>query len=184
MERHFFASSNLRDLEVLEMELEQQGVVTPQIHVLSNFDGDVANHRLHEVSSLMRTDVIRKGLIGALCGIVGSIAVLAIASTSGFAVRFGWIPFIFLAIVVLGFCTWEAGFLGFQLPNSRFRRFQNMLDQGQHIFFVDLRAHQRPLLAQVLSRHQGLQTLGTGQGTPWWLISLQDKFQRFARWAP
>lgn len=38
MERHFFASDSLRDLEVLEMELEQLGVVRPQIHVLSNLD--------------------------------------------------------------------------------------------------------------------------------------------------
>lgn len=184
MERHFFASDNLHDLEVLEMELEQQGIVTPQIHVLSNLDDEVAHHRLHEVSSLMRTDVIRKGLIGALCGVLGGVAVLVIASASGLAGQFGWIPFVFLAVVVLGFCTWEAGFLGFQLPNTRFRRFQNVLDEGRHIFFVDLRSDQRLLLADILSRHQGLQTLGTGEGTPWWLISLQDKFQRFVRWAP
>lgn len=184
MERHFFASDNLRDLETLEMELEQHGVVTPQIHVLSNLDSEVANHRLHEVSSLMRTDVIRKGLVGALCGIVGGLAVLMIASASDFAAQFGWTPFVFLAVVVLGFCTWEAGFLGFQLPNTRFRRFQKLLDEGRHIFFVDLRSDQRSLLSDVLGRHQGLQTLGTGESTPWWLISLQDKFQRFVRWAP
>lgn len=184
MQRHFFASDNLRELEVLEMELEQRGVVTPQIHVLSNLDSEVGSHRVHEVSSLMRTDVIRKGLIGAMCGIVGSAAVLAVASTSGIAAQFGWIPFVFLAIVVLGFCTWEAGFLGFQLPNSRFRHFQQFLDQGQHIFFVDLRADQGPLLADVLTQHRQLRVLGTGEGTPWWLISLQDKFQRFMRWAP
>jgi hypothetical protein len=184
MERHFFASDNLQDLEVLEMELEQRGVVTPQIHVLSNLDSEVANHRLHEVNSLMRTDVIRKGLFGALCGVLGGMAVLVMASASGFAAQFGWLPFVFLAVVILGFCTWEAGFLGFQLPNSRFRRFQNMLDEGRHIFFVDVRSDQNQVLTEVLSRHKGLQELGTGEGTPWWLISMQDKFQRFVRWAP
>lgn len=184
MERHFFASDSLQDLEVLEMELEQLGVVTPQIHVLSNLDSEVAHHRVHEVNSLMRTDVIRKGLVGAVCGILGGVAVLVVASASGFAAQFGRIPFVFLAVVVLGFCTWEAGFLGFQLPNSRFRRFQNMLDEGRHIFFVDLRSDQREVLTDVVSRHQSLETLGTGAGTPWWLISLQHRFQRFVRWAP
>lgn len=184
MERHFFASSELRDLELLEMELEGMGVVRPQIHVLTDSEAQLSGYRLHEVSSLMRTDVIRKGLMGAVVGAVGCFLVLAIASISGLAASVGWTPFILLAIVVLGFCTWEAGFLGFQLPNRRFRNFERLLKEGKHLFFVDVRGHQRELLDQVVDRHPGLIRLGEGEGAPWWLISLQEKFQRFVHWAP
>ncbi|GMU46486.1 MAG: hypothetical protein AMXMBFR26_12680 [Porticoccaceae bacterium] len=184
MERHFFASSELRDLELLEMELENMGVVRPQIHVLTDSEAQLSGYRLHEVSSLMRTDVIRKGLMGAVVGAVGCFLVLAIASISGLPASFGWTPFILLAIVVLGFCTWEAGFLGFQLPNRRFLNFERLLKEGKHIFFVDVRGTQRELLDQAVGSHPGLVRLGEGQGAPWWLISLREKFQRFVHWAP
>lgn len=184
MERHFFASSDLRDLELLEMELEGMGVVRPQIHVLTDSEAQLSGYRLHEVSSLMRTDVIRKGLVGAIVGAAGCFSVLAIASISGLATSVGWTPFILLAIVVLGFCTWEAGFLGFQLPNRQFRNFEHLLKEGKHLFFVDVRGHQRELLDQAVDRHPGLIRLGEGEGSPWWLISLQEKFQRFVHWAP
>lgn len=184
MERHFFASDELRDLELLEMELENVGMVRPQIHVLTDREAQLDGYRLHEVSSLMRTDVIRKGLMGAVVGAVGCFLVMAIASMSGLVASFGWTPFVLLAIVVLGFCTWEAGFLGFQLPNHRFRTFDHILKEGRHIFFVDIRGNQRPLLEQMVARHPGLVRLGKGAAAPWWLITVQEKFQRFVHWAP
>ena len=176
MERHFF--------ELLEMELESEGVVRPQIHVLTDREAQLDGYRLHEVSSLMRTDVIRKGLVGAVVGAVGSFLVMAIASMSGLAASFGWTPFVFLAIVVLGFCTWEAGFLGFQVPNHRFLTFDPLLKEGKHIFFVDIRNNQQPLVERIVARHPGLTRLGKGAAAPWWLIMLQEKFQRFVHWAP
>lgn len=184
MERHFFASAELRDLELLGIELERMGIVRPQIHVLTDHESQLDGYRLHEVSSLMRTDVIRKGLMGAVVGAVGSLLVMAIASLSGLAASFGWAPFVLLAIVVLGFCTWEAGFLGFQVPNPRFRTFDKLLREGQHLFFVDIRSNQVPLVEQAVVRHPNVVRLGVGAATPWWIILIQEKFQRFVRWAP
>lgn len=63
MERHFYMSDDLRDLERLEMELEHEGMIRPQIHVLTDREAQLEGYHLHEVSSLMRTDVIRKGLM-------------------------------------------------------------------------------------------------------------------------
>ncbi len=184
MERHFFTSHDLRNLEQLEMDLERRGMVRPQLHVLTNSEAQLTGYHLHEVSSLMRTDVVRKGLIGAAVGILSCLLVIAIASTSGMADRFGWAPFVMLAVVMLGFCTWEASFLGFQLPNRRFRDFEQLLRDGKHLFFVDVRAQQREVLEDALLCHPQIARVGQGQGTPWWLIALQERFQRFVRWAP
>ena len=169
MERHFYMSDDLRDLERLEMELEHEGMIRPQIHVLTDREAQLEGYHLHEVSSLMRTDVIRKGLKGALLGVIGFGLVMLVAAMSGMADSYGWVPFIFLAIVVLGFCTWEAGFLGFQLPNRRFREFQRLLDEGKHLFFVDVRTDQEDILARAVARHPGLEAVGKGEATPWWL---------------
>jgi len=184
MERHFFCSGELRALEQLEMDLEHSGVVRPQIHVLTNSEAQLGDYHLHEVSSLMRTDVIRKGLLGAALGGLGAALVLILASASGMVATAGWTPFVMLAIVVLGFCTWEAGFLGFQLPNRRFRAFDHLLRTGKHLFFVDLRSDQRELLEKALLRAPDIERVGQGDAVPWWLIALQERFHRFVRWAP
>lgn len=184
MERYFYMSDDLHDLERLEAELESEGMVRPQIHVLTDSEAQLDGCRLHEVSSLMRTDVIRKGLKGALIGALGFGLVILIAGITGMAASFGWTPFVFLAIVVLGFCTWEAGFLGFQLPNRQFREFQRQLDAGRHVFFVDIRPGQELLLQRAVARHPGVRQIGKGEAMPWWLIALQEKYQRFIHWAP
>ena len=99
MERHFYMSDDLHDLERLAVELENEGMVRPQIHVLTDSEAQLKGHRLHEVSSLMRTDVIRKGLKGALVGALGFGLVMLAAGFTGMAASFGWTPFVFLAIV-------------------------------------------------------------------------------------
>ena len=184
MDRYFFVGENLKELEQLESELESRGITTAQIHVLSNDEAGVAQHSLHEVSSLMRTDVIRKGLWGALVGFLLAIGVLGLAYGSGLSESFGWMPFVFLAVVIQGFCTWEAGFFGFQVPNTRFRRFDNLLKSGKHLFFVDLRPEQAQVLDNVLSHHRRISAAGQGVAIPWCLISLQNRFRRFVQVAP
>ena len=62
----------------------------------------------------------------------------------------GWTPFIFLAVVLLGFCTWEGGLIGIQDPNHNFTRFEQALKDGKHVFFVDLEPGQEAILETVL----------------------------------
>ena len=139
---HYFISDNLDDLEVFEEQLENAGVSNPQIHVLSRNDTDVArHHHLHDVKSFMKKDIVHSTTLGAVIGIFASALVLSVAYFSGWTeTAAGWIPFIFLAVIMLGFCTWEGGLLGIQKPNHHFRRVEKALSDGKHIFFVDLEA--------------------------------------------
>ena len=91
----------------------------PQIHVLSEDGVGVANHiHLHAVQSLFTRDVVHSAEVGALVGLVGVILVLGGAYLLDLPDEIiGWMPYIFLSIVIFGFCTWEGGLIGIQRPN-------------------------------------------------------------------
>ena len=57
MNRHYYISDNLDELESIESELEARGINTEQIHVLSEQDADVEQRRLHDVNSLMKKEL-------------------------------------------------------------------------------------------------------------------------------
>src|SRR6202022_3985006 len=106
MLRHYFISNSLDDLEVFEEQLEAAGVSTPQIHVLSRKDAEVHQHpHLLEVESLMKNDIVHSTIKGAVVAIVALELVLFITHIAGWPkTSAGWMPFIFLSTVMLGFC--------------------------------------------------------------------------------
>src|ERR1700693_3028030 len=175
--RRYFISDDLDDLEVIEEQLESAGISTPQIHVLTSHDAELDHHEhLHRVQSFMKKDIVHSTLIGAMVGVCAFVLVLAIAHFAGWTkTAAGWLPFIFLAIVMLGFCTWEGGLRGIQVPNHNFARFEKALSDGKHVFFVDLEPNQEAVLEQVLKSHPQVELAGTGSSTGYWLITLQKK---------
>jgi hypothetical protein len=184
MKRHYYISDNLDDLELVEHELESEGLSDEQIHVLSNNEAALASHHLHPVVDFMKTDVIRSGLVGASIGAMAATLVLAVTAVMGWAEAIGWTPFVFLAVVALGFCTWEGGFMGFQEKNRRFRRFDEVVKANKHVLFVDVTAQQEGILSRITSRHPRLQLAGDGPAMPEWLIAGQRQVKNFVHWAP
>ncbi len=184
MKRHYFIGDDLNVVAAVERALMAKGIAAEQIHVLSLNDADAEQRNLHDVQSLMKKDVIHSAEIGALMGLAASIVAIATAHLTGLAAKLGWVPFVFLAIVLLGFFTWEGGLIGIQLPNSRFRRFEKALRAGEHVFFVDVDSAQEPHVLQVLAAHPQLRPAGTGSSSPRWLVGLQQNARRFSHWAP
>lgn len=184
MKRFYYISENLAELSEIERELEAKGISRPQIHVLSERDADVEQHHLHEVEAVMKKDVVRSMQVGALIGAVGSIIILAVAYLSGVTAVAGWIPFVFLAVVVLGFCTWEGGFFGIQEPNEQFKQFRRALQNGYHIFFVDTATNQEEVLEQVMRTYPHLQVAGMGKGMPSWVVCAQNSWKKFIHSMP
>jgi hypothetical protein len=177
MQRLYYISDDLDDLDHVEYELEKAGVAAPQIHVLSRDDAGVAMRpHLTPVEAVLKKDVVRGTEIGAVIGLVCAGLVLGIAYVAGLTASVGWLPFAFLAIVVLGFCTWEGGLFGIQEPHQDFVRFQRDLDAGRHVFFVDITPEQEAVLARIVSQHPGLQAAGSGQPTPEVVVEARKKF--------
>lgn len=179
--RYFFISDDLDDLERMEEELENADIVTPQIHVLTLDDSGAANHvHLHAVISLMKKDIVHSTLIGAVLGAFAAAFTLLLAYGMGWTdTRAGWMPFIFLAIIMLGFFTWEGGLMGIERPNVHFKGFEKALEDGKHVFFVDLEPGQEEILDRVVEKHPTLEAAGTGPGSPHWLVRFQHRSKRF-----
>ncbi|MEH6551496.1 MAG: magnesium transporter [Pseudomonadales bacterium] len=184
MRRHYYISDDLDDLEALEKELEYAGVEKPQFHVLSNNDAGVDTHHLHAVEAVLKSDVVYKTEIGFVVGLVAAIAVLLVGSLSGITETYTWVPFIFLAVVVLGFCTWEGGFIGTQETHHDFVRFKEALDAGRHVFMVDVNKNQESALRVIINAHPRMEVAGEGRSTPKIVIDAQRGFSRFAQWGP
>ena len=184
MKRHFFMSSDLTDLGKVEQELESAGISTPQIHVLSNDDAGVARARLNEVEAVLKKDVVNGTERGALLGLFCAGAVLLVFWLSGLAQSVTWVPAIFLAVVVLGFCTWEGGLIGIQEPHMDFARFQEELASGKHVLLVDVEPEQERILNAVVATHPTLLEAGEGDPTPRWVIGAQRRWTRFMELAP
>ena len=184
MERYYYLSDNLDELEEVEDELEKAGISTEQIHVLSHDDREVAQHKLHSVTSIMKKDLVHATVKGMIVGIILSALVLVVASWSGLPETYTWTPFVFLAIVVLGFCTWEGGLWGIQEPNHHFKRFQSELDKGYHVLFVDIDKKQSETLDHVYKAHPRLKNIGKGTSAPKFVVLGQQLFNRYRRWGP
>ncbi len=178
---HFFISADLDELERLEQDLERASIVTPQIHVLSLDDTGMAMHRhLHAVMSFMKKDVIHSTILGAIVGLCAAILIVAGVYMAGWSeTPAGWTPFVLLAIVVLGFFTWEGGLHGIQVPNGRFQRFRRVLDEGKHLLFVDLEPKQERILEAVINKYPTVEAAGEGRGAPHWFALWQYRVKRF-----
>lgn len=182
MKRHYYIADNLDELERLAQELEAGGIPAEQIHVLSEQDAELERHAVNTVPSLMKTDVFNLGWRGALVGLALAVAVLLVAWLAGWTqTRAGWGPFVLLALVLLGFSTWESGFFGFQRRNQRFQGVQESLEKGRHVLFVDVEPEHEEALAVIIGRHAGLLEAGTGDALPHWLSASQRRLNRLRK---
>jgi hypothetical protein len=184
MKRYYFLADNLDKLETIERDLEQNGLSTPQIHVLSRDDCGVMQRALNDVEAVLRKDVVHSMSRGALAGAAAAALVLATGHYSGATLAVGWMPFIFLAVVVLGFITWEAGLFGIQEPHRDFRRFEQALGSGRHLMMVDANDNDEAILNRITAHYPELEFSGTGEGAPGWYISLQNRWRHFIEVMP
>jgi len=176
MKRHYFISDNLDDLDSIERQLEDRGVLRAQIHVLSKDDAGVETHEhLHNIESVLKFDVVHGTMLGAIIGFILAIATLAIGEYTNLTATYTWTPFLFLAVVLFGFSTWFGGYHGIQTPHKDFKRFESDLSDGRHVFFVDIDKDQKKILKEVTSSYPELKKAGTGSSTPRWVVMGQDK---------
>jgi hypothetical protein len=124
----------------------------------------------------MKLDIVRSGFIGAAVGAcVFSVVILLVDYLNWYKSSAGWIPFIFLALILFWFCVWEGGFIGIQRKNTLFGKFKEALKDGLHVFYVDLYPNQEAILDEILKLHPKVILAGTGKADPRWLVVLNQK---------
>lgn len=185
MKRHFFVSDDLDDLKNIERELKALGFEDEQLHILSHADADIEKHQLHNVEAVLRKDVVHSMELGALAGCAAAAALLLTAYLLNWtATAAGWLPFLFLAVVILGFFTWEGGLFGIQEPHHQFKRFQRSLNSGDHIFFVDTHEKDKDALNVVINKHPRLSIAGVGEAPPTIVLNAQRCWHDFLKAMP
>ena len=149
--------------------------------MLTAHDAELDHHEhLHRVQSFMKKDVIHSTVVGAIIGVLLATLVLVVAHLAGWTeTAAGWVPFIFLAIVVLGFSTWEGGLFGIHKPNFHFARFEQHIKDDKHILFVDLEHDQEPVLERVIRSHPKLVPAGSESLHRHWFVEVQKRVPRF-----
>lgn len=171
MNRHFFISDDLEDLDRIEGELERSGILKPQIHVLSKGHAAIEPHKqLHNIESVLKHDAVHGTIMGAFFGAFAAGMLLIVAYLTHLPETYTWQPFYFLAIAVFWILAWSGGFYGIPIPNHEFCRFQNDLDNGKHIFIVDVKTSQENIIKQMCINHPCLLDAGSGNATPRWII--------------
>lgn len=180
MKRHFYVSDDLDDLDRIEEELETRGVHRPQIHVFSRDDSGVETHdHLHNMESLFKKDLVHGTIVGTWIGIAAAALVLIVVSYTSLPETYTWVPFIFLALVLLGFGAWSGGLWGIQEPHHDYKRFEKQLREGKHVFVVDADPEQEAVLERVVEKHPRLQLAGTGKSRPRWIVMGQHRIKKF-----
>ncbi|MEL7044529.1 MAG: NAD/FAD-utilizing enzyme [Pseudomonadota bacterium] len=184
MLRFYFLGDDLDDLEAVSSELQAAGIAAEQIYVVTDSYDEVDRRNFNHVWSVARKDTVRSAIIGAFVGVCLAALVLVGAWTSGIAESYTWTPFVFLAVVVLGFCTWEGGLWGIQEPHHEFKRFQSELENGRHLLLVEASDAQSSALDSVCEKHSRLTPVGEGKAVPGFMRLGHILFNRYRAWGP
>ncbi len=183
MKRFYYISDDLGGLAQVSRDLEFGGIARPQIYLLSNDDAALARYDVNSVASFLKTDVIHLGEIGAGLGAIAAGLVMCGTHISGVAALVGWAPFLFLAIIIFGFATWQAGLMGMRTPNTHFLRFKESLERGRHVLFVDTDKKDEQNLHHILRKHPDLESAGTEETHTGPLLVFLRNWERFRSWS-
>lgn len=173
MKRYYYIDDDLSDIALLERDLEQGGVSSLQVHVVSDKEGSAQVLGLKPVASLFRRDFVRSLVKGAVIG--GTLAVALFIGGQLLGVE-GETATTMLAIgclFVFGAFTWEGGLWGIESPNRQFKKFGRALSQGKHVVFVDIEAGQAKILRQCVKRRVKMQSAGESEGESDWFFRLR-----------
>lgn len=181
MKRYYYVSDDLNDLAAVEHDLEQSGVNPLQMHLVSDAEAEAERLGLHQVASVFKRDILYSMFTGFVIGFAISMMLLVIAYILGMNSEQNWLLMVAICFMLTGFCTWEGGLFGIQVPNRHYRKFAQALGQGRHLFFVDIVQPQKRILDETVVKHQHLKPIGRGAGEWAWWLSLRSAAYQFVR---
>lgn len=160
MKRLFFITSSLNTVEKAEQELMEIGVNEDAMHLLSEDLAEAEVRNLHPVRSMNRTDILHWLERGLVVGGLIAVFILSLAYFSGLADQYSWMPFVFVALFLMAFATWEAGLIGMQEKNYKFEAFEENIRNGEHVLFVDCDEPQSSKVKDVCLNHYAMRFAG------------------------
>jgi VIT1/CCC1 family predicted Fe2+/Mn2+ transporter len=157
MKHAYYLSEDLKELETVHNELIETGLKDSNIHVLSDDEASVTKHHMRNANPFMTTNVVRALLVGACIGLTMGGLMMSVPFVFGFSASLGSIPFTLGALFLLGFATWEGGFVGLQKVHPKFIKVLKRVHTGKHLLIVDYSENKASLLGVVKRQHPALE---------------------------
>ena len=181
MKRQYFIADNLESIKQLENILLANYFEYEQLHVFNWNDKLVNKSRFNyrEINDCQKRNMWRSGLRGLVIGLTTAAILLTIVYSLGLYTNpAGWIPFVFLAIVAIGFFAWEGGIHGIQKQDEVCSRFMEALRNGQVVFFVDFTRNQEEILNEAINAQRELVATKDSAAPPDWMVNGQVKLKK------
>lgn len=159
MKHSYLMSKDLEEMKAIEQDLVGEGIDPHHIHIMSDDESGLHKHQLQPVNQFVKTDIIRCTLWGCMIGIVLSMFTLSMPALLDYSSAIETLPFIFLAIILLGISTWEGGLWGIQVMNRRFKNLEDDLHHGQHLMIVDYNQPDDALFTDILQSHTSVRKI-------------------------
>ncbi|WP_370979361.1 hypothetical protein [Agaribacterium sp. ZY112] len=143
-----YLTDDINELDAAEHDLENNGIPRNNIHILSNDQHALSEHDLPPFSEWARRDILYYGARGAALG--AGLASLILLSGFLFTISnpISWLVISFLALGIMGFCTWEGSLLGVTRLNHKLDDYKDALARGQHLLVVDVDTEQQEKVAR------------------------------------
>jgi len=150
--RLYFLLPNLGSARNVVEGLLLARIETRYIHVLAKRGVDLGD--LPMASVFQKTDVVHGAQIGALIGAgLGALTGLLLVAFPPGTLTFELVTILVLALVGAVFGLWVASLAGAAVPNTRLRRFEAWIEQGQLLVMVDVPFGQQGKIAGIVNRH-------------------------------
>jgi len=178
MKRYYFICDDKDSRGRIEVELNKHGIIKPSVRILSKEDmATVSDEQFHNIAPILKQDIAHGVLINTLFGALAAVLILTIGYITRLPDSYTWTPFYLFAITIFGFVSWSGSFYGFQVPKKDFRRLQKDLDDGKHIFIIDVESSQQEIIRQMEYEYPYLIDAGTDSVRPRWISMGQKNFK-------
>jgi hypothetical protein len=150
MRRIYFLAPNIETTHKIVEELHSEGIEDRHIHILAKRDTPLEG--LHEAGVTIKTDFIpavERGI--ALGGTTGLLAGLIGLRFAGFIIAGGPLLGVILAGATIG--TLAGGLSGMNSGNSRLKKFEEAIEQGELLVLVDIPRDRIETISRLIIKH-------------------------------
>lgn len=135
--QHQFLLNNLNHSDQLQSSLMATGIKESDIHFVTENNKDFAGHHVHEASIFEERDLLHSGLRFAIVGAaIGLVLSTVFYYTQPYGWQFGFVNFVFMMALTIGFSGWIGGLFGIAHRNYRISDYENDLKNGKAIMLV------------------------------------------------
>jgi len=124
------------------------------MHIISKDESQLIKANLPCASLLEKTDVIPASERGIVVGFaMGLIAGLIGSSFSPLGLEFDGATILGITLAGAVFGAWASGMIGISLHNSKLKRFEAAIEEGQLLLIVDVPKERIEEISQLVRRH-------------------------------